>query len=152
MIVGDNGRLLTSTDTMTWTPRTSGTAVGFTALSKAEGVVDGVAPPIAPRVQFNSGQIVRDQLGNAIGGIALSEHAVPTAYNGTGNSGGTFCNLFGVHEPFTADQLRSLYRNQGAYVSAVAKANTANRKAGFLLDADSAESTSNAVSAKILER
>ncbi|HSL75026.1 MAG TPA: alpha/beta hydrolase domain-containing protein [Ilumatobacteraceae bacterium] len=104
-------------------------------------VNDGVLPPIAPRIQWVDGAIVRDTLGNAKGGIALSEHAVATAYNGTGNGGGIFCNLFGVHEPFTPEQLRQLYRNQGAYVSAVARVNNGNRQAGYIVAADSAEST-----------
>ncbi len=112
-------------------------------------VTDGVAPPIAPRITYVDGAIARDAQGNALGGIALSEHSVATAYNGTGNGGGTFCNLFGVHEPFSSAQLKGLYRNQGAYVSAVAKANNANRAAGFLLPADSAESTSNAAQSKV---
>jgi hypothetical protein len=109
----------------------------------------GTAPPIAPRIEYVDGVIARRPSftpeipisGNAIGGIQLSEHSVPTAYNGTGNGGGTFCNLFGVHEPFSPQVLRSLYRNHGAYVSAVAKANNDNRRAGFIVAADSDEST-----------
>jgi hypothetical protein len=104
-------------------------------------VDDGVPPPIAPRIQYEGGQIVRDTSGNARGGIQLSEHAVATAYNGTGNGGGTFCNLFGVHEPFTPEQLRSLYRNPGVYTSAVGRANNDNRSAGYIVAADSEEST-----------
>jgi hypothetical protein len=104
-------------------------------------VNEGVLPPIAPRIQYEGGQIVRDAFGNARGGIQLSEHAVATAYNGTGNGGGAFCNLFGVHEPFTPEQLRSLYRNQGAYTSAVARVNNDNRRDGYIVPADSEEST-----------
>jgi hypothetical protein len=112
-------------------------------------VTAGTAPPTAPRITYIDGAIARDAQGNALGGIALSEHSVATAYNGTGNGGGTFCNLFGVHEPFTKAQIQGLYRNQGAYVSAVAKANAANRSAGFLVPADSSESTSNAAKSKV---
>lgn len=115
-------------------------------------VNEGVAPPIAPRIQFNGTAIARLPLpsptpvtatpqGNALGGIQLSEHAVATAFNGTGNGGGAFCNLFGVHEPFTAQQLQGLYRNHGSYMLAVARANNANRQAGFIVAADSAAST-----------
>lgn len=115
-------------------------------------VEDGVAPPIAPRIEFADGQIVRDEQGNARGGIALSEHAVATGYNGTGNSGGLFCGLFGVSEPFDAAQLSALYRNHGTYVSAVAKANNANRAAGFLTSTDSAESTQQAAASAVPPR
>jgi hypothetical protein len=104
-------------------------------------VHDGTPPPIAPRIAFEGGAIVRDAYGNAQGGIQLSEHAVATAYNGTGNGGGTFCNLFGVHEPFTDAQLRALYRNPGSYTSQVARVNNDNRRAGYLVAADSAAST-----------
>jgi hypothetical protein len=121
-------------------------------------VEDGVLPPIAPRITFVAGQIARDPLpsggpaGNALGGIRLSEHSVPTAYNGTGNSGGLFCGLFGVHEPFTAHELRTLYRNPGVYVSAVAQANNDNRRAGFIVDADSEESTARAAESGVGRR
>lgn len=112
-------------------------------------VTDGVAPPIAPRIAYADGAIVRDSFGNARGGIALSEHAVATAYNGSGNGGGIFCNLFGVSEPFSGAQLKSLYKSHGKYVSAVAKTNAANRQAGFLLPIDSDESTSNAAGSSV---
>ena len=104
-------------------------------------VQDGTPPPVAPRIEFRDGQIVRDGLGNARGGIQLSEHAVATAYNGTGNGGGPFCNLFGVHEPFDDAQLRELYRNPGRYASAVTRVNNDNRRAGFLVPSDAAESS-----------
>ena len=111
----------------------------------ATWVRTGTPPPVAPRFERTAtGAIARDGHGNALGGIQLSEHAVATAYNGTGNSGSLFCGLFGVHEPFAPDVLSALYRNHGSYVSKVARANAANVRAGFLVAADSAESTGNA--------
>jgi hypothetical protein len=116
-------------------------------------VRQGVAPPIAPRISFVGGAIERDPLTqNARGGIQLSEHSVPTAYNGTGNGGGTFCNLFGVHEPFSPELLRSLYRNHGQYVSPVARANGANVRAGFIVQADADESTALAAASSVGKR
>jgi hypothetical protein len=126
-------------------------------------VNDGIAPPIAPRIRFDDAGVIdrRPSLtptiaisGNALGGIQLSEHSVPTAYNGTGNAGPpfSFCNLFGVHEPYTAEMLRSLYRNQGAYVSAVASANNDNRRAGYIVGADSEESTRSAAESGVGRR
>ncbi len=115
-------------------------------------VDDGVLPPVAPRIAFQDGAIVRDERGNARGGIQLSEHAVATAYNGTGNGGGLFCNLFGVHEPFDDAQLAALYRNPGRYTSAVAKANGENRRAGFIVAADADDSTAAAGQSRIGRR
>lgn len=109
----------------------------------------GVLPPVAPRITFAAGLIARDADGNALGGIRLSEHHVPTAYNGTGNGPPGFCTLFGVHEPFSVERLTALYRNHGRYVSQVARANEANVAAGFLLPADSEESTANAAQSRV---
>jgi len=112
-------------------------------------VRSGVLPPVAPRITFAAGVITRDADGNALGGIRLSEHHVPTAYNGTGNGPPVFCTLFGVHEPFSAQRLAALYRNHGRYVSQVARANEVNVAAGFLLPADSDESTANAAQSRV---
>jgi hypothetical protein len=110
----------------------------------------GNPPPIAPRLERTAtGAIARDDRGNALGGIRLSEHEVATAYNGAGNSGSLFCSLFGVHEPFAPEVLAGLYRNHGSYVSRVARANAANVRAGFLVAADSAESTGNAAGSTV---
>ena len=109
----------------------------------------GTLPPVAPRISYSGGVIARDASGNALGGIRLSEHEVATAVNGTGNGGGVFCTLFGLHLPFSQETLASLYRNHGRYVSQVAQVNAANVKAGFLLPADSEESTGNAAESTV---
>jgi hypothetical protein len=115
-------------------------------------VDSGVLPPVAPRIMYSGTAIARDADGNALGGIRLSEHQVPTAVNGTGNSGGAFCNLFGVHEPFTPERLAALYSNHGRYISQVARVNEANVAAGFLVPADSQESTANAARSEVGRR
>jgi hypothetical protein len=115
-------------------------------------VDSGVLPPVAPRITYTGTAIARDADGNALGGIRLSEHQVPTAFNGTGNSGGVFCSLFGVHEPFTSERLAALYRNHGGYISQVARVNEANVAAGFLVPADSDESTANAARSEVGKR
>jgi hypothetical protein len=113
----------------------------------------GAQPAMAPRIEFNGTAVARDDDGNAKGGIRLSEHAVATAYNGTGNTGSNvFCVLFGVHEPFTPERLAELYRNHGRYVSQVAQANAENVRAGFLLPADSEESTAAAAESGVGRR
>ena len=82
---------------------------------------------------------MRNELGLALGGIQLSQVAVPTALNTGSNSGPSFCILFGTHVPFGDEQLGELYRNHGQYVSAVAQTDEANVEAGFLLEADAEE-------------
>jgi len=115
-------------------------------------VGSGVLPPVAPRITYTGTAIARDADGNALGGIRLSEHQVPTAFNGTGNSGGLFCSLFGVHEPFSSERLAALYRNHGGYVSQVTRVNEANVAAGFLVPDDSEESTANAARSGVGKR
>jgi hypothetical protein len=115
----------------------------------------GTLPPVAPRITYAGATIARDAFGNALGGIRLSEHAVATAENSATNDradaspGSAFCRLFGTHVPFTREQLAALYRNHGQYVSQVARVNAANVKAGFLLQADSQESTGNAAASTV---
>ena len=102
--------------------------------------VDGGAPPPhAPYLEFSGTTKVRNELGLALGGIQLSQVAVPTALNTGSNSGPSFCILFGTHVPFGDEQLDALYRNHGQYVSAVAQTDEANVEAGYLLEADAEE-------------
>jgi hypothetical protein len=61
---------------------------------------------------------------------------VPAALNTGLNSGESFCFLFGMHIPFDDEQLASLYRNAGAYVSRVAQVNEANVADGYILAPD----------------
>jgi Alpha/beta hydrolase domain len=99
-------------------------------------IVDGSAPPIAPRIDLISvspAVAARDTFGNALGGIRLAQHAVPTATNTGVNSGPGFCFLFGSHVPFDAATLAALYRNHGQYVSAVDQATNKNLAAGYIL-------------------
>jgi hypothetical protein len=103
-------------------------------------VADDTPPPTAPPIEVVSiGSptiIARDSFGNALGGIRLSQHAVPTAVNTGVNSGAGFCFLYGTHIEFDAATLASLYRNHGAYVSAVAHVNDDNVAAGYILAED----------------
>ena len=99
--------------------------------------VDGAGtPPNAPYLEFTGTAKTRNELGLALGGIQLSQVAVPTALNTGSNSGPTFCVLFGTHVPFDDAQLAALYRNHGSYVSAVDAVDAANVAAGYLLQAD----------------
>ena len=55
---------------------------------------------------------------------------------GDSNAGESFCILFGSHEPFDDAQLAVLYRSHGSDVSDVARVDTANAEAGYLVPAD----------------
>jgi hypothetical protein len=85
--------------------------------------------------------VVRDEWGNAAGGIRLSQHSVPTATNTGVNTGGQAggernCGLMGSYEPFDSARLASLYPTHAAYVSKVKEVTEKNLKAGYLVKAD----------------
>jgi hypothetical protein len=85
--------------------------------------------------------VVRDEWGNATGGIRLSQHGVPTATNTGVNTGGQAggernCGLMGSYEPFDSTRLASLYPTHAAYVSKVKEVTDKNLRAGYLVKAD----------------
>ncbi|WP_113696994.1 alpha/beta hydrolase domain-containing protein [Amycolatopsis albispora] len=98
----------------------------------------GTPPPTAPPLEFEADGVTkkRDELGLALGGIRLSEVAVPTALNTGDNSGETFCQLFGTYLPFDQKTLASLYPSVTHYDNKVAVADARNIRAGYLLAAD----------------
>jgi hypothetical protein len=103
-------------------------------------VKDGTAPPSAPPIDVSAAGppavVVRDKAGNALGGIRLAEHAVPTGVNTGQNSGPGFCRLYGSHEDFDATTLASLYPTHEAYVAAVKAATEKNVQSGYILRID----------------
>ena len=103
-------------------------------------VQDGTRPPSAPPIETSSvgppAVVVRDARGNALGGIRLAEHAVPTGVNTGQNSGPGFCRLNGSHADFDAPALASLYPTHAAYVDAVRAATADNLQSGYILRAD----------------
>jgi hypothetical protein len=97
----------------------------------------GEAPPIAPRLAWvDNDTKSRDAYGNALGGIRLPQHEVPTATNTGDNTGPGFERLYGSHEPFDSATLKKLYRNNGAYVSKINQATNAILNQGFILNED----------------
>ncbi|WP_306745093.1 alpha/beta hydrolase domain-containing protein [Saccharothrix yanglingensis] len=101
-------------------------------------VEHGTPPPAARPLEFEPDGVTRkrDALGLALGGIRLSQVAVPTALNTGDNSGETFCRLFGTHVPFDRATLDRLYPEHAGYVARVVSADVANVRAGHLLPAD----------------
>ena len=56
--------------------------------------------------------------------------------SGTGQSGNSFCFLFGTTKPFDQTRLASLYPSHAAFVKAWNAATDKAVKAGFILPAD----------------
>ena len=103
----------------------------------------GIAPPLAPDIEVDlaTATIARDADGNALGGIRLSQHAVPTATN-TGVNGPVtkpWCLVMGSHVPFATQRLHELYPTHQDYVSKVIEATHAAERAGYILGHDAAE-------------
>ncbi len=104
-------------------------------------VVDGSAPPTAPRLELASNDppvIARDERGIALGGIRTPLVDVPVAVLSgdmiAGASG--FCILFGSTTPFDAATLASLYPSGDVYLKAFAASLQSTVDAGFMLDED----------------
>ena len=76
----------------------------------------GEPPPELPRISMNAdGDIDRDHLGNARGGIRLPHLAVPVAQYGPVGTP-TRCALRGFVKPFSAEQLTELYPSRDNYL------------------------------------
>jgi len=98
----------------------------------------GMAPAGAPGITADAGSptlVARDSYGNALGGIRLPQHAIPTAVNTGVNSppAPSACRFFGSYQPFDQQTLDALYRNHGSYVSAVTRSAVTNLLHGFLV-------------------
>jgi hypothetical protein len=105
-------------------------------------IANGVPPPSAPRIQVTTfgapgtpSVIARDSLGLALGGIRLSELAVPTALNVGVNSGPGACVRWGYSIPFDVDELDSLYPSHDSYVDQVVEVTKDNIRNNYI-DAD----------------
>jgi hypothetical protein len=112
----------------------------FSALN--EWIRSGAPPAMAPRLDMDFGpplRILRDQHGNALGGIRTSYVEAPIAtLSGEGQTGSILCVLFGTTTPFSAEKLASLYPDQASYVAAVQASTDAAVAGGFILPADAA--------------
>jgi hypothetical protein len=114
----------------------------------------GAPPPSAPFIELASLQppvAARDAAGNALGGLRLPQHDVPTALNSGLNSGpaGTFCFLHGTHVPFSPATLQDLYRNHGGYVRRLTAAARESLAAGYITRADAQQTHKQAAHADV---
>ena len=124
----------------------------------------GIVPPRAPRFEADTeGNLLRDELQNARGGVRLPELDHPTrsyfsplnsgkdrcapgqeppacvpdaVFDVLGPVGGLACTLLGSSVRLSADELDARYGSHRAYVRAIKRATRALVKAGFLLKRD----------------
>ena len=119
-------------------------------------VRDGVAPPKAARISVENGgtpqaRVVRDQFGNAVGGVRTPYLDVPIATYVTTTKGETFCPELGRTDPFDWARLVSLHGTPQNYAAKVAQSVDRLVKERWLTESDGrkikAESASVAVPA-----
>jgi hypothetical protein len=79
----------------------------------------GVPAPPGQDIRVVGGQPVLDEFGNVLGGLRSPFLDVPTSTWSASSTGASFCFIAGYEVPFDQARLGALYRNHGAYVSAV---------------------------------
>jgi hypothetical protein len=100
---------------------------------------DGVAPPVAPRIEFDGDppEIIRDAHGIARGGIRLPQVEVPIARNSAVPvADDIFSLLYGSSVPFSPAEVRALHGDEEAFLARFEEAAHAAEDAGFLLPRD----------------
>ena len=103
-------------------------------------VRDDEVPPSAEPIEVADGAIVRDELGNALGGIRLPDVEAPIAVStGVTDAESIFCVLFGQTTPFDDARLAQLYPTAADYVTEVTDAADALVAEGFLLPSGAEE-------------
>ncbi len=82
-------------------------------------VMKGAAPPKGARIEMQNGVIVRDEHGNAKGGIRSPYVDVPTVRyiaSAPADSSNMMRALIGLQEPFSPEKLRTLYKSRSNYL------------------------------------
>lgn len=104
---------------------------------------DGTEPPRMPRISNDSNDlrvILRDEDGNAQGGIRLPDFVVATAaHSGRGKAvagGSRFAFLYGTAEDFSAERLAELYPSQDTFMSSYDAALQKSVEEGMVLSED----------------
>lgn len=108
-------------------------------------IKDGVAPPKMPRIEVNSEsqilEVVRDDHGNAVGGIRLPDLEAPSAaHSGFGirQEGTRFGFLYGTAVDFDKEKLSSLYPDTETYLEVWGAALSRSIDEGMVLAEDAA--------------
>ena len=122
-------------------------------------VNNGTLPPTSPRIQTIPlvNIVVKDQYGNALGGIRMPEVEAPTrtfSVMNTGTSNSTLrdtglCLMSGYDTPFDAATLKKLYPTHNDYVTKYTAAAKKLLNAGFLTQVDYNEAVAEAQSAQV---
>lgn len=82
-------------------------------------VMKGIAPPKAPRIEMVNGQIVRDEFGNAKGGVRSPYVDVPTVRyiaSAPADERNMMRRLIGLQEPIPTEKLREMYKTRENYL------------------------------------
>ena len=116
------------------------------ALARLRAWARGGSPaPAMPRVSItDGGEAVRDEHGNALGGIRLAQVEVPTAQYGPVGTPQS-CALRGFVKPFAPERRGALYPDRDVYVDRVRAATDAAIAAGCLLAVDARPAVEEAV-------
>lgn len=99
----------------------------------------GEPPASQPKLQTNADLTgyELDANGNALGGIRTPQVDVPVAVvSGLGQSGESFCGLFGSTRPFSTDELAALYTDRADFTARWNEAVERAEAAGTLLPED----------------
>ncbi len=98
----------------------------------------GAAPASGPAIDTTTEAIVRDDVGNAKGGVRTPPVDAPiSTLSGEPPAGSSvICSLFGSTTPFTAAQLAARYPDHPTYVAGVTDSADAAVTAGHLLAVD----------------
>ena len=102
-------------------------------------VETGTAPSAADRFEYDevNQTLVRDELGNAIGGIRTPYVDVPIAVlSGEGQDGQILCRTYGTTELFSVETLNSLYSSHDAFFNLFSDSVDDAVAKGFLLYPD----------------
>jgi hypothetical protein len=105
----------------------------------------GARPPTASSIALGADgvTVLRDERGNALGGLRLAPFAVPVALDAGVNENppgaGGLCFLNGTHIPFDRATLSALYPDRHTYLRPFIRAVLSNVRDGYVLPADAIE-------------
>lgn len=120
-------------------------------------VKHNTAPPVGQDIEVTTfdfqSTLTRDSFGNVLGGIRLSQHAVPTATNtGLNRPVASVCRYVGTYVQFAQDLLDQLYPDHETYLSQVIAATHETQRLGFIGGADAAATIRDAAKSDIGRR